>query len=263
MNRPLISIITINYNNLEGLKKTMASVIEQTWQEFEYIVIDGGSTDGSAEYIKSKDSNVDYWISESDSGIYNAMNKGIAKASGKYVVFMNSGDYYLSSNTLQLCKNIICNQDADIFYGQIKIDENGVEKAIVYPNKLNLSYLKKMVLNHQACFFKLDLLLSLQGYNEEYILAADYHYYLKAYLAGKKFHPILFPIVKYDVAGISSLSMEDYQLEMKRVWADTVPLILLELELNHFNLLAKIKSSLILRFAFKIREYKIKIFNGK
>lgn len=263
MNRPLISIITINYNNLEGLKKTMSSVFEQTWQEFEYIVIDGGSIDGSEEYIKSKDSNLDYWISESDSGIYNAMNKGIKQCNGSYIVFMNSGDHYLSSNTLQICSNIICNHNADVFYGQINVDDSPIERTVIYPAKLTLAYLQEMVINHQACFFKLDTLISLCGYNEEYQLAADYHYYLKAYLSGKEFHPILFPIVKYDVAGISSTGMEAYKVEMKKVWTDTVPPILMNLEVNYFNLLATIKRSLILRLAFKLREYKIKIFNGK
>ncbi|KUO69196.1 MAG: hypothetical protein APF83_05130 [Lutibacter sp. BRH_c52] len=76
----LLSIITINFNNLEGLKKTMASVLGQTWTAFEYIVIDGGSTDGSATYIESQSQYIDYWVSEPDNGIYNAMNKGIKVA---------------------------------------------------------------------------------------------------------------------------------------------------------------------------------------
>ena len=81
MNKKL-SIVTINYNNLEGLIKTMESVVNQTWKEFEFIVIDGGSTDGSAAYIESQSGNIDYWVSEKDAGIYNAMNKGIARATG-------------------------------------------------------------------------------------------------------------------------------------------------------------------------------------
>ena len=78
---PKLTIITINFNNLEGLKRTIESVVNQTWQEFEYIVIDGGSTDESAQYIEIQSANIDYWVSEPDAGIYNAMNKGIAKAS--------------------------------------------------------------------------------------------------------------------------------------------------------------------------------------
>lgn len=91
-----LSIITINYNNLEGLKKTVRSVMDQTWRDFEWIIIDGGSTDGSRELIEEvaarPDSQVSYWCSEPDKGIYNAMNKGTAKAKGEYYLFLNSGD---------------------------------------------------------------------------------------------------------------------------------------------------------------------------
>ena len=88
-----LTIITINYNNKEGLIKTFESVKKQTWSEFEFFVIDGGSTDGGKELIE-RNSQIDYWVSEKDSGVYNAMNKGIRKATGEYVIFMNSGDFF-------------------------------------------------------------------------------------------------------------------------------------------------------------------------
>ena len=86
-----LSVITINYNNRDGLHKTIASVVNQSWREFEYIVIDGGSTDGSVDVIKSFADRIDYWVSEPDKGIYNAMNKGIDVAQGEYCIFINSG----------------------------------------------------------------------------------------------------------------------------------------------------------------------------
>ena len=85
----LISIITINYNNVVGLKRTMSSVFEQTYKNIEYIIIDGGSTDGSKAYLQDHNQNIDYWVSEPDKGVYNAMNKGIKIASGEYVLFLN------------------------------------------------------------------------------------------------------------------------------------------------------------------------------
>lgn len=260
---PLLSIVTVNLNNSEGLEKTLKSIFEQTWQNFELIVIDGGSKDGSKEHLEKHESQMAYWVSEKDEGIYNGMNKGLRKCKGNYVVFMNSGDYFLSPDSLKLCFEIISYNDADIFYGQIKIDDEGSEKTITYPSKLSLNYLKKRVINHQACFFKIETMLNLGGYNEKYHLAADYHYYLIAYLKGKTFHPILIPIVKYDISGISTMRMENYRAEMNKAWDDTVPVILFDLEVKYLNLLATIKSSLILRVAFKIREYKIKIFHGK
>ena len=91
---PKLSIITINYNNFEGLKRTVESVVNQNWQEFEYLVIDGGSADSSAAYIESQSEHIDYRVTEPDSGIYNAMNKGINKASGEIMAWINSDDLY-------------------------------------------------------------------------------------------------------------------------------------------------------------------------
>jgi len=97
---PILSIITVNLNDVEGLKKTMTSVLEQTWQEFEYIVIDGGSTDGSKEYIESFSDKISVWVSEPDAGIYNGMNKGIKVANGEYLLFLNSGDHLFDNRVL-------------------------------------------------------------------------------------------------------------------------------------------------------------------
>ena len=110
-----LSIITINYNNLEGLKKTIESVCSQTYRDYEWIVIDGGSTDGSRELIEENKSHIHYWVSEPDNGIYHAMNKGIAQAKGDYCQFLNSGDYYIAPNTLQ---QVFSHDElADVNYG--------------------------------------------------------------------------------------------------------------------------------------------------
>ena len=95
-----LSVITINYNNKEGLKKTIESVVSQIYQDFEYIVVDGGSTDGSIDIIREYDKHIDFWISEPDRGIYNAMNKGIKFSHGEFCLFLNSGDCLLSSTSI-------------------------------------------------------------------------------------------------------------------------------------------------------------------
>ena len=95
------SIITVNYNNKEGLRKTIESVVRQTYRDFEFIVIDGGSTDGSTDILKEYDEQINYWVSEKDSGIYNAMNKGIKKSIGDYLIFMNSGDCFYQNDVLE------------------------------------------------------------------------------------------------------------------------------------------------------------------
>ena len=95
-----LSIITINLNNLEGLKKTYESIVCQTFTDYEWLVIDGGSTDGSREFIEQHQEKLAYWCSEPDSGIYNAMNKGIQEAKGEYINFKKSGDYLASKDAL-------------------------------------------------------------------------------------------------------------------------------------------------------------------
>src|SRR5215204_5788299 len=93
-------IITINYNNAPNLRGTIESVINQTYRAIEYLVIDGGSTDGSVDIIKEFGNKIDYWVSEKDKGIYNAMNKGLIRATGDYVLYLNSGDYFADSSVL-------------------------------------------------------------------------------------------------------------------------------------------------------------------
>ncbi len=95
-----LSIITVNFNNATGLQKTFDSVFEQTFKDFEYIIVDGGSTDGSEEIIERNRDKINYWVSEKDKGVYHAMNKGMAKASGDYLLFLNSGDHFKDENIL-------------------------------------------------------------------------------------------------------------------------------------------------------------------
>ena len=98
-----LSIITINYNNREGLKRTIESVVNQTFTDFEWILIDGGSTDGSKELIEQYSNRFSYWVSEPDNGIYNAMNKGLRAAKGDYLQFLNSGDRLYNAQSLASC----------------------------------------------------------------------------------------------------------------------------------------------------------------
>ena len=173
-----ISIITINYNHLDGLKRTIESIVNQTWQEFEYIVIDGGSTDGSAEYIKSQSEHIDYWVSESDTGIYNAMNKGIAKANGEYLLFMNSGDHFFSSVVLEKNHSII--KDYDLIYFDIEFVQVIKSKIISYPQKLNFSFFYSDTLCHQSTFIKTKLFYTVGMYDESLKLVSDWKFFIEA-----------------------------------------------------------------------------------
>ena len=131
-NIPKISIITVNYNNLEGLQRTFNSVFNQTWKEFEYVVIDGGSTDGSKELIEKYNDKIDYWVSESDNGIYNAMNKGIKKAKGEYLLFLNSGDNLFNHTVLEENHSVI--KEMDLIYFNLEFKRNNFSEVRTYPN---------------------------------------------------------------------------------------------------------------------------------
>lgn len=173
-----LSIVTINYNNLEGLKRTMDSVVNQTWQEFEYIIIDGGSTDGSAAFIESQSSNIDYWISEPDKGIYNAMNKGIAKATGEYLLFLNSGDHLFDNIILEQNYKFVV--DKDLVYFNLNFVDKTKSWIGKYPEQLLFSHFINDTLPHPATFIKSSLFNKVGLYDEGLKIVSDWKFFILA-----------------------------------------------------------------------------------
>lgn len=199
MNKQL-SIITINYNNADGLKKTMNSVINQSFTEFEYIIIDGNSTDSSIEIIKSYNFDNLSWICENDTGIYNAMNKGIKKANGKYLLFLNSGDILNGNNALL---DFISNVDfsGDIIYG----DYQFLKGEKIYPDLLTPLHFFKSSLPHQSSFIKKKLFELYGNYDENFEIVSDKLFYIKCFLSGKvKFKHLNQKLSIVDLNGISN-----------------------------------------------------------
>ena len=170
-----LSVITINYNNALGLKKTVASVFDQTLNDFEYIVIDGGSTDGSKELIEENSSKLAYWVSEPDCGVYQAMNKGITKASGEYLLFLNSGDYLSNPQSLQAAFDHRFTES--IVYGDIQSNTTG--ELIQFPHQLKFSHFYHATINHQASFIKRRLFVSYGLYNEAWKIASDWEFFIR------------------------------------------------------------------------------------
>lgn len=170
------SIITVNYNNKEGLRQTIESVINQTYRNYEFIVIDGGSTDGSAELLKEYDKQITYWVSEKDNGIYNAMNKGIAKATGDYLNFMNSGDCFFACNVLENVANYQYNTDfivgKDYHYNQ-KLQKGHVS---VQPPRTTMIHFFMATLDHQSTFIKRELFDN-SPYDESHRLVSDWIFF--------------------------------------------------------------------------------------
>jgi glycosyltransferase involved in cell wall biosynthesis len=175
---PLLTIITINYNDSAGLQKTIDSVKNQNYKPIEFIIIDGGSNDGSKEVIERNASIITYWVSEKDNGIYNAMNKGIQKATGAYLFFLNSGDYLYSPDSLKLL--LAGNNNEDIIYGDIFMQEkNGVWLKEHSPI-LTFEYFLKDNLGHQSTVIKRALFEKVGLYNEEYKIVADWDFFIRA-----------------------------------------------------------------------------------
>ena len=212
-----ISIITINYNDKEGLRDTINSVIDQTWQDFEFLVIDGNSTDGGKEVISEFESKIDYWVSEPDKGVYNAMNKGIRAANGDFVIFLNSGDVFHKFDVLEKVNGTI-NNDYGIYYGDVIIKKPSSERHKRYPKKLSFSYFYTNALCHQTCFIKRSLFETYFYYNEDYKIYADGEFFIYTICAKNVPYKHLDMIVSiYDFTGISSNPKYGQIHEMERM----------------------------------------------
>lgn len=234
-----LSIITINYNNLLGLKKTVESVVNQTWKDFEYLVIDGGSTDGSKEYLESQTDNITYWVSEPDTGIYNAMNKGIAKATGEYLLFLNSGDVLYNDNVLLTTKKALL-LDMDIVYGDLWIvGEQGKGFRNRYPDFIDFPFLKQTSLGHPSTFMKKELFYTFGLYRTDLKIVSDWAFFVKVFCRHKVSHiKIDYIIATFYEGGLSTSTVYHQQhLEERKK-------VLLEM----FDLYDKSFEELIMKF---------------
>ncbi|MCH5231239.1 MAG: glycosyltransferase [Muribaculaceae bacterium] len=197
-----LSIITVNLNNKEGLQKTIESVINQTHQDFEWIIIDGGSTDGSKELIEKNSEHINYWVSEPDKGIYNAMNKGILRSRGEYLLFLNSGDYLCSENTLL---NVIKHLNKEsIYLGNYKIGDNEIGYEFINNEYLLFTLLNKGFM-HQSSFFKRNLFDKYGLYREDLKVSSDWLFNIKAIIFyNEKVIHLPIPISVFSMGGLSS-----------------------------------------------------------
>ncbi len=202
-----LSIITINYNNLAGLRKTMESVFAQTCRDFEYIVIDGASTDGSAELVRSHATDLTYWVSEPDNGIYNAMNKGVRAATGDYVLMLNSGDYLVDSNVVS---RVLPELDGtDIVQGNIiEQHDDGLWRNHGY-GRSDISFFDVMKCHflHQAAFCRRSLFRQYGEFDESYRIIGDSVFFVKCLGFGSaSFRYVDIDIANYDMHGVSAVT---------------------------------------------------------
>lgn len=189
--KPLLSIVTVVYNGVQTIEATIRSVIYQSFTDYEYIIIDGGSTDGTVDIIKKYTNYLTYWVSEHDHGIYDAMNKGISRASGEWIHFRNCGDYFLSQDTLTVFFKQPISPDVDIVHGMCyHVYENGY--TIGKPDILWYSYKERMPFLHPSTFVRLSLQKTYM-FDTQYLSSADYDFFYKCLSNGVKheYRPIL------------------------------------------------------------------------
>lgn len=197
------SIITVNFNNKEGLKKTIESVMCQSFRDFEHIIIDGGSTDGSVDVLQEYNEHITYWVSEKDNGIYNAMNKGIAKSTGEYLNFMNSGDCFYDADVLAKVNSY--NSDADFIVGKDYHFNEKKQKghASVQPPRTTMIHFFVSTLDHQSSFIKRELFEN-SLYDETHKLVSDWIFYIqKIVIENKKVYFIPDIICRREEGGLS------------------------------------------------------------
>ncbi|MGM9693170.1 MAG: glycosyltransferase family 2 protein [Alloprevotella sp.] len=176
----LLSIITINLNNLAGLSRTFESVPLGASGRWEWIVVDGGSTDGSKEFIEQRADRLAYWCSEADKGVYAAMNKGVQHAKGQYCLFLNSGDHLYNSKSLPLALRAAeeCQDDGDIIAFDLIIDNDPLHKYVRVKDRLSEGFFLSNTLPHQSTLIKTELLRQMP-YREDVKIVADWFFFFE------------------------------------------------------------------------------------
>jgi glycosyltransferase involved in cell wall biosynthesis len=215
MDNDLVTIVTVTYNAEALLEETILSVLNQSFPHIEYIIVDGGSADGTVEIIQKYEAQIAFWVSEPDEGIYDAMNKAVSRATGKWINFMNAGDTFCSHQTLwDLFLHDV--DDCDVIYGDryyVKQHTKRLQKA-----KPIETILERMPFGHQAAFLRTSLMKQ-RLYNTTYRFAADYDLFVRLYREHRTFKHIDLPVCNFLAGGQSESGIRPY-LEVLKILFD-------------------------------------------
>ena len=218
--KPLISIITVVLNGEQHLDRTIQSVINQTYDNLEYIIIDGGSTDRTVDVINKHKDKIDYWVCEKDNGLYDAMNKGIDIATGEWINFMNAGDELYNYSVLMNLFNNQNHQEVEIIYGNHEIiypaGQHHFVKAGIIKN-----FWKGELFSHQASFVKKNY-LEKNKFDHRKKIAADFELYYKALQNYTKFKLIDLTVAKFEAGGVSDVKRINSILERWKIIEKTL-----------------------------------------
>lgn len=202
-----LSIITVCYNE-PNLEKTCESIINQTWQNFEWIVIDGGSNETTQKIWDKYKYRIDKFISEPDNGIYNASNKGLKLASGEYVIFMNAGDVFFDKDVLSFYNFFSDNNKADVYYGETEflygrkvVSHDYISRS---PHNMTKSFFISSNICTQSVFIKKSLFEEQGMFNEDYKIVSDYDRWIKFIDAGSSFMYMPIIVSSFDMNGLSN-----------------------------------------------------------
>lgn len=248
---PKITIVTINYNDAIGLEKTIKSVLNQTTKNFEFVVIDGNSSDGSKEVIKKYEDKFSYCVSEKDNGIYHAMNKGIQAAKGDYLLFMNSGDVLMDdSNILETCEPKLVE---DIVAFDCFLEKNNqITGRRTHIENPTLFYVYRNGFKHQSTFIKKTLFEKVGLYNEKYRIASDYEFWLRCFLEPTTTsRGYAMPIAVFQLNGISQAG--GWGKEQKLMVEEYLPHLTSDFEL--FEKLLSYQNSRVLTKIIQVQKF--------
>jgi len=218
---PLVSIVTVVYNNVGLLERTIKSVLNQTYGNIEYIIIDGGSTDGTVEIIKKYSDNVDYWVSEKDDGIYDAMNKGIRISSGSIVGIINSDDWYERDVVGNIVEQFSANPEIDITYGEeifyFSIWGKMYARKDIYKQIVEDDILVANYIGHPTVFVKKSVYNVVGMYDKSLKICADWDFFIRAYKNKCKFLFVPYVIAHCLEGGISSTTYKQCKKEIVKI----------------------------------------------
>jgi glycosyltransferase involved in cell wall biosynthesis len=212
---PKVTVVTVNYNMGEDLAVTMASVLAQSYSSLEYIVIDGGSSDGSLALLRAHQSRIAHWVSEPDRGLYDAMNKGVEAATGEWILFMNAGDWF---HDPAVVADIFAGdtKDADVIYGDMvrRYGKENVERLV--PARPLSALPMRMPCSHQSIFARRELLLRFP-FSQEFSLAADHDFILQAMRSGARFRKQARVIGIFSTGGASDRNRLEAMRQLSRI----------------------------------------------
>ncbi len=243
---------TYNPKSLVQVTDAIESILNQTYSNIEYIIIDGNSTDGTVDIIKKYMNKISYWVSEPDNGIYDAMNKGLEIATGEYVQFLNSSDTLYTNKTIHQIIDQIPINLPDVIYGNLIIDKE-FEQVYMKPAPLD-NFIYRFPIYHPSTIVKTNIMKK-HKFNESFKIAADYDFFRKIYYQKASFYyiPIIFSIFE-GINGISSTNSQMLSLEKERIFAIKYNSI------KYYNNIIKYKCNLLID---KLKFHFFKAFSKK